>query len=207
MYVEQHPTVSFAELEKVFNPALQGSYGVIRTINYIREKGYKRKRYMLEENELLHNSDGITFAVCSQWRVKNISKMVDLAKKLGYVVTISGDSAPSPAESEKEGVIACVLTRNADAKGIFDIATQTMIVLKGSKINPHHLDNIRLNIKQKREALIAEFAERSGDELVLVKDATFYSPSAAAMFCVGGSSNGWREWRDENNNGLDIYRK
>ena len=55
--------------------------------------------------------------------------------------------------------------------------------------------------------MIAENTERRGDELVVVKDVLFDSPSGAAVFCVGGSSNGWIDWRDENNNVLDIYRK
>jgi hypothetical protein len=146
--------------------------------------------------------------VCSQWGIGNTPRVVEVAKKLGYVVTASGEvPAPAPVEPKKDGKIACVLRRNADAKGLFDTTTQTLVVLKGSKINPRHLDKIRPETKLKREALIAEYTERKGDELVLVKDASFETPSGAAVFCVGGSSNGWKDWRDENNNELDIYRK
>ena len=207
MYVEEHPSLSFAELEQVFPPTLQGSYGVIRTTDYIRSKGIEENRYLMKESELLHSVDGVTFAVCSQWGIGNTSRVVDLARELGYIITTSGNTPASTlAEPKKDGIIGCVLTRNADAKGLFDITTQTLVVLKGSKINPYHLDKIRPETKLKREALIAEFTERKGDELVLIKDATFDSPSGAAVFCVGGSSNGWRDWKDENNNELDIYR-
>ena len=207
MYVEEHPSLSFAELEQVFPPTLQGSYGVIRTTDYIRSKGIEENRYLMKESELLHSVDGVTFAVCSQWGIGNTPRVVDLARELGYIITTSGNTPASTlAEPKKDGIIGCVLTRNADAKGLFDITTQTLVVLKGSKINPYHLDKIRPETKLKREALIAEFTERKGDELVLIKDATFDSPSGAAVFCVGGSSNGWRDWKDENNNELDIYR-
>lgn len=160
----------------------------------------------MKDGELLRSSDGVTFAVCSQWGIGNTPRVVELAKKLGYVITTSGE-APAPVEPKKDGMIACALTRNADAKGLFDTTTQTLVVLKGSKINPRHLDKIKPETKQKRDALIAEFAERKGDDLVVIKDASFNTPSGAAVFCVGGSSNGWRDWRDENNNELDIYRK
>lgn len=41
----------------------------------------------------------------------------------------------------------------------------------------------------------------------LIDDVVFLSPSAAAVFVLGGSQNGWTEWVDENNNTLsDIYR-
>ena len=207
-YIEEHPTATFSELEQVFPSILQGSYGVIRTIDYIREKGIEEYRYLMKNDELLRSAEGVTFAVCSQWGIGNIPRVVDLAKKLGYVITASGETpALAPVESKKDGLIACVLTRNADAKGMFDTATQSLVVLKGSKINPRHLEKIRLETKLKREALISKYTERKGDELVLIKDATFDSPSGAAVFCVGGSSNGWRDWKDENNNELDIYRK
>lgn len=207
-YVEEHPSATFADLEQTFPSTLQGSYGVIRTTDYIRERGIEEYRYLMKDGELLRSSDGITFAVCSQWGIGNTPRVVELAKKLGYVITTSGETpALSSVESKKNGMIACVLTRNADAKGLFDTATQTLVVLKGSKINPRHLDKIKPETRQKRDALIAEFAERKGDELVVIKDASFNTPSGAAVFCVGGSSNGWKEWRDESNNELDIYRK
>ena len=208
MYVEEHPSATFADLEQTFPSTLQGSYGVIRTTDYIREKGIEEYRYLMKDGELLRSSDSVTFAVCSQWGIGNTPRVVELAKKLGYVITTSAEApASAPVEPKKKGMIACTLTRNADAKGLFDTATQTLVVLKGSKINPRHLDKIKPETKQKRNALIAEFAERKGDELVVIKDASFNTPSGAAVFCVGGSSNGWRDWKDENNNELDIYRK
>ena len=208
LYVEQHPTATFAELENVFPSALQGSYGVIRTVDHIREKGIEEYRYLMKTNEVLRSADGVTFAVCSQWGIGNTPKVVELAKKLGFNITTSGEaSAPVFSTPQKEGQITCVLTRNANAKGIFDVSTQSLIVLKGSTITPQHLDKIKPDTKKKRDALIAEFTERKGDELVVVKDTVFNSPSGAAVFCVGGSSNGWKDWRDEKNNELDIYRK
>ena len=50
-----------------------------------------------------------------------------------------------------EGTIACILTRNANAKGIFDILTHSLTVLKGSTINPIHLNKIQPTTKKKRE--------------------------------------------------------
>jgi hypothetical protein len=208
IYVEEHSTATFAELEKVFNPALQGSYGVIRSVNYIREKGIEEYRFLIKDDELLRSADGISFAVCSQWGIGNTSKIVNLAKQLGYVITTSSEAAALVSVNpQKEEIIACFLTRNANAKGVFNINTQSLTVLKGSTINPQHLDKLRPEAKQKRDSLIADYAEYRGEELVVVKDAVFKSPSGAAVFCVGGSSNGWIDWRDEKNNELNIYRK
>lgn len=95
LYVEQHPATSFAELENVFLPELQGSYGVIRTIDYIREKGIDEYRFLMKANDILSSADGVVFAVCSQWGIGNTPRVVELAKKLGYIITTSGEtSAP-----------------------------------------------------------------------------------------------------------------
>ena len=212
LYVEQHPFASFAELEQVFPPSLQGSYGVIRGIDVIREKGIEEYRYFTKDDELLQSMDGIIFAVSTQWGISNTTKFMNLAKSLGYKITTSNEKEKHTKETLqketlKNGQIECFLTRNADAKGFFNIGDQTLTVLKGSRINPKYLDKVRPEIIEKRNTLIAENAEYKDGKLVVTKDVLFKTPSGAAVFCVGGSSNGWKEWRDTNNNELDIYRK
>ena len=216
MYVEQHPKATFSELEQVFEPKLQdGSYGVIRRIANIPENDIngKHKRYFVKPNEILRSADGYDFAVCNQWKDITVSEVVKLAKKLGFVVASSSDtedvlvSALPQAKSANENIISCVLKRHSDAKGLFDTETQNLTVLKGSKINPHHLDNLKPYARKTREYSIAENAERKGDELILIKDVSFNTPSGAALFCMGGSANGWKEWKDENGKELSNYRK
>ena len=204
-YVEQHPAATFAELENVFYPKLQGGYGVIRTLDTIREKDIKDRRYFANPIELLRSADGKTFAVCAEWGIGNTPRVAEFARQLGYKITTTGEAPKTIIKSS--GLISCVLTRNANAKGVFDTATQTLTVLKGSTINPGCVDKIKPATKVTRDAQVAKFAERRGNELVVVRDAVFDSPSGAAVFCVGGSANGWIEWKDENNNMLDIYRK
>lgn len=83
LYVTQHPQLTFSELEQIFTPMLQGSLGVIRPITHIRNK---YDRYLMKDDELLHSADGIDFAVCSQWGIFNITKVVERAKELGYEI-------------------------------------------------------------------------------------------------------------------------
>ena len=43
--------------------------------------------------------------------------------------------------------------------------------------------------------------------VTLAKDVELPAPSAAAVFVLGTSANGWIEWVDENGNTLsDVYR-
>lgn len=92
MYVAEHPTKSFAEIEQVFKPEYQGTNrGVIRTIDYIRSKGYKdaERRFFMDEDEFLYDSCGVSFVVCTQWKIDNVTNVVNLARRLGYNVSAS----------------------------------------------------------------------------------------------------------------------
>lgn len=91
LYVEQHPNTTFSELEQIFPPTLQGSYGVVRTIAYIHKEGIEN-RYLIKDGDLLHSADGVDFAVSNQWGISNTPKVVELAKSLGYKITTSDNS-------------------------------------------------------------------------------------------------------------------
>lgn len=110
-------------------------------------------------------------------------------------------------EKEKNNLIPCILTRNADAKGKLNSETGEMVILEGSKINSGCLPNLKPNEKAKRDEMISEYAERKGDDLFLIKDIIFSSPSGAAKFCCGGAANGWLDWKDLKGTPIEKYRK
>ncbi len=202
-YVEQYPNISFAELEKIFRPEMQGSFGVIRTMDYIREKNYEGRRYFKEEEYQLVSGDGIKFAVSTEWGKDNLPNIVTLAKKLGFKV-VSSSEKPEPFSQDG---IKCYLKRNADAQGMFNLKNHSLIVLKDSKINPRHLDKISEASRRKRDRLMSEYTEMKNGECIVKEDICFDSPSGAALFCVGGSSNGWSQWKDNRGQSLDeLYR-
>lgn len=112
-----------------------------------------------------------------------------------------------PAATAPQGqVISCYLTRNADAHGMFNTSDQSLTVLKGSMVNPSHVNKISEAGRKRREQLLAEYTEERNGGRVVIKDVHFETPSGAAMFCVGGSSNGWQEWKDEEGRELNAYR-
>ncbi|MBR1790548.1 MAG: DUF4268 domain-containing protein [Bacteroidaceae bacterium] len=113
---------------------------------------------------------------------------------------------PKPQPAPKSNLIKCFLSRNADAQGLFNPADQSLTVLKGSRINPVHLDKISSAGRKKRDILFAKFTEVKNGERIVREDVCFDSPSGAAQFCVGGSSNGWSQWKDETGHELNAYR-
>lgn len=122
----------------------------------------------------------------------------------GFDIFLKGEK---DKQQEEESLISCTLSRNADAKGLFNPQDGSLIVLKGSIINPEMVKKASPQIVAKRIKDIVKYAKKSGKELIVTQDVRFNSPSGAAVFCCGGSANGWIEWKDANNNKLEIYKK
>ena len=109
--------------------------------------------------------------------------------------------------TQKSTLVKCLLTRNAQAQGLFDTADQSLTVLKGSKVNPSDLDKFGEANKRKRNWQLAEYTEEVNGERIVKADVRFDTPSGAAVFCIGGSANGWDTWKDESGRELNEYRK
>lgn len=213
-YVKQHPEATFADLEHVFRPEYQGSCGVIRSVEWIKEKGSFGKRYYMKEDELLRSADNVVFAVTIEWGKGNIGNIEMLARQLGYEVR------KKPREDEEKNMaservtvrssesllVECRIARGFDAKGIFNMEDHSLVVLKGSKINPRGLGSLTKSFAATRERLMAEHTYVDNGERIVRDDIPFSSPSTASQFCIGSSSNGWKSWKDLDGNPLDKYR-
>lgn len=106
-----------------------------------------------------------------------------------------------------ESSISCFLSCHADAKGIFFANDNSLIVLKGSKINPQNSKGSSNSFCDKRNQQLDAYTEIKNGERIVKEDVLFDTPSGAANFCTGRSSNGWKEWKDNNGNELALYRK
>lgn len=117
---------------------------------------------------------------------------------LGYDLdrTYEGPKADgSVFHTRKSGVVA---------KGRYDKETGRFTVLAGSQVA---LDK---PVIKNRSAMAARDRLFGGstDRAALEDDQAFASPSAAAVFVLGGSQNGWVEWVGDDGRTLsDIYRE
>ena len=111
---------------------------------------------------------------------------------------------PKTQPTIKSNLVKCILTRNADAKGLFNPKDQSLTVLKGSTVNPNHLS---AKVEKKRAQQFTDYTILQEGKRILKQDVVFDTPSGAAVFCVGGSANGWDTWKDENGRELNVYRK
>lgn len=89
-YLELHPKLTYRQLEQIFPDEMQGSYGVVRSLEKLNEMEHDSKdlatRYLMKEEELLTTADGVRFAVCNQWGLYNIPNSLRLIEKWGWNV-------------------------------------------------------------------------------------------------------------------------
>ena len=85
-YLHEHPQLTLDELRQIFPDSLHSSFGVIALMEKALEKG--QKRYFLDESQILRTGDNQTVAVCNQWGIGNIGPFLDIAKQLGYDITV-----------------------------------------------------------------------------------------------------------------------
>lgn len=87
-YRDMNPNISAEELIRIFNKSLQGSFGVVRKIDDVKNRysDYKR-RFFCKRNEVI-NTTTSDCVVCTQWGINNINNVIARAKDLGINVTI-----------------------------------------------------------------------------------------------------------------------
>lgn len=96
--------------------------------------------------------------------------------------------------------------RGVRARGVY--TGDTFDVLEGSPVDLKVRPKLDRYEKLRQELLASGDLVQDGDGGRLVKTVSFSTPSGAADFVLGGSNNGWIEWKDGDKQTLDaLYRK
>lgn len=125
---------------------------------------------------------------------------------LGYDLDAVGESVTD------DGLAFHTPRRNIDARGRYDSSAGKFTVLAGSQIDLDVQCGTKARPTQRLEELRASLrAEKAlsndGGAWRLAHDVSFDTPSAAAVFVLGGSQNGWTEWVSEDGRTLSmVYR-
>lgn len=89
-YQMEHPDFTYSQMERAFPKSLQGSYGVVRPLSWIKERTQMGtdhiNRYYVEPKDLLTSADGIKFAVCKEWG-DNFTNFIKQAGNLGMEIS------------------------------------------------------------------------------------------------------------------------
>ncbi|MDM1299793.1 hypothetical protein HXZ94_14955 [Empedobacter falsenii] len=85
-FTEENKQLTFEEIEKKFPSYLQGSTGVVNTLEFVNEKyqNSKRKRHFIDQSDILKSADGIEFLVSTEWGIGNINKFINLVRAENY---------------------------------------------------------------------------------------------------------------------------
>lgn len=98
----------------------------------------------------------------------------------------------SEAKNDKNSITLFLSGRGADAKAIYN--ENGLTLLAGSIIASGNTNSCPS--PEKRLKLIKELTEIIDGKNVLKLNKRFDSPSAASVFCLGRSSNGWADWHN-----------
>lgn len=165
------------------------------------ERATRAGRYQLENG----NSGGQPNV--PEWMRSDVLEVFETAEvllgTLGFPVF---EPAAHQMISDDSKVFHCRRS-GADARGIYN--EEGFVVLSGSiaraEIAPASLEMIA----PKRDELLAQgVLRREANGLLFTRDMAFPSPSAAAAIVIGGSANGWTEWKNAKGATLDqVHRQ
>ncbi|MBR1941628.1 MAG: hypothetical protein IJ845_09920 [Bacteroidaceae bacterium] len=89
-YLSANPDLTFNQLAQVFPDELQGSYGVVRSLEDIYKSDHDLKdlmnRYVMDDDKILTTKDGVQFVVCNQWGRFNFQHILEKLDKWGWNV-------------------------------------------------------------------------------------------------------------------------
>ena len=108
-----------------------------------------------------------------------------------FIVSFMGYNIFEKAEVTDKSPMFYIVENGILAKGIYNDGG--MIVLEGSKICVK--ESAKFRHPEQRAKMLKECRCELEDDFYIVKRAkSFPSPSGAAVFCLGRSSNGWSAW-------------
>lgn len=85
MFVKDNPHLTFRQLKEIL-PLPIKELSAIQDWKKMTTDKSKHTRWFEESNDLMHSSDGVTFAFTTQIGKGNIDAMIDLGKKQGYQI-------------------------------------------------------------------------------------------------------------------------
>ena len=131
----------------------------------------------------------------------------EVYEEIKFIMATQGYKMENAKETLNEANTLHTTRNGIEAYGIYD--GERFEVLEGSEIYLAKPVNIEKYNIQRKELLDNGNIVLSADgKYRLQTTLVFNSPSGASDFVIGGSTNGWTEWKDKDGKTLDeIYRK
>lgn len=163
---------------------------------YAIQKAYESKRYKVEN------------AVNPKYEIDeyDLPLIEEVYEEIQFIMATQGYKMDNAKISRSSADILHTTRNGIKALGVYD--GEKFEVLEGSQINFDKPTSLAKYNKQRTD-LLAKGDITKEDKIYLLKvNLEFNTPSGASDFVLGGSTNGWVEWKDSNGETLDErYRK
>ena len=201
--------------------------GVVRLDDHNRSKDFWNKAIMFLADNKTFSLDMISgleeYAIMkahesNRYKVENSVKpkyeideydlpsIEEVYEEIQFIMATQGYKMDNAKMSMNEADIFQTSRKGIIARGVY--GGDKFQVLEGSEINlekPVHLEKYN---RQRKELYEKGDIVKQGDKYILKVTLEFNTPSGASDFVLGGSTNGWSEWKNKDGKTLDeVYRK
>lgn len=163
---------------------------------YAIVKARESKRYKVE------NTVNTKYEI-DEYDLASIEEIYDEIK---FIMATQGYKLENSEESINSAAVLHTTRNGINGLGVY--AGDRFDVLEGSEINLNKAVTLQKYNKMREELLTSGGIVTDGDKYTLTVTLSFKTPSGASDFVLGGSTNGWVEWKNTDGVTLnDLYRK
>lgn len=163
---------------------------------YAISKARESKRYSVE------NSVNPKYEI-DEYDLASIEEIYD---EIRFVMATQGYKLDNAQDNKSSSMILHTTRNGINGIGIY--TGDTFDVLEGSEINMNKMPTLKKYNEQRQELLKTGDIFKEDNKFVLKVTLSFNTPSGASDFVLGGSTNGWVEWKNNDGKTLDeLYRK
>ena len=201
--------------------------GVVRLDDHNRTKGFWKKAIMFLADNKTFSLDMISgleaYAIAKahdakRYKVENsvnpkyeideydLPLIEEVYEEIQFIMATQGYKMDNSKSTLDEANILHTTRNGILAFGVYN--SENFEVLEDSEIDMSKKCHSTTIEKQRQTALANGNIVCVDGKYKLTVSVSFTSPSSAAMFVLGGSTNGWVEWKDKDGKTLDeLYRK
>lgn len=136
----------------------------------------------------------------------DMASVEEIYDEIQFVMGTQGYKMDDAKSSINEADVLHTTRNGITAFGVYD--GEKFEVLEGSQVNLDKKVNLERYNKQRTELLESGSISKIDGKYFLNVILDFNTPSGASDFILGGSTNGWTEWKNKNGKTLDeLFRK
>lgn len=159
-------------------------------------KAQESKRYKVENN------------VVPKYEIDEyeLAAVEEIYDEIQFIMATQGYKMNDAKSTMNEADILHTTRNGITAFGVYN--GEKFEVLDGSQINMNKPAHLQRYNRQRKELISQQSIVNANGKYILKVTVEFDTPSGASTFVLGGSTNGWTEWKNKDGKTLDeLYRK